>query len=100
MKRTPIRQRSAKKAVEVRARIKFLLKLERDRGPICQAQGAASPACQGFWSDGHELVRRSQGGDPLSADNVILVCRLCHDWIGANPALAIERGLAKRGLGL
>lgn len=94
-----MRRRSNKKEAEQRKRRPFLLQLERERGPLCEAQGKASPTCQGFWSDGHELVRRSQGGDPLDPDNVILVCRMCHDWIGANPALAIEHGLAKKGVG-
>lgn len=32
------------------------------------------------WSvaHGHELVNRSQGGDPLNVDEVVTVCAACH----------------------
>lgn len=46
--------------------------------------------------DVHELVRRSQGGSILDDDNVLAVCRQCHNRIGNEPNLAIELGLAKK----
>lgn len=51
-----------------------------------------NPAC-----DVHEIVRRSQGGSIIDEENVLAVCRPCHDRIGRYPALAFELGLAKRG---
>jgi len=98
LKRTRIRRTSKKKQAENRARKPFLMELERIRGNLCEAQGQASDQCQGIWSDGHEIVKRSAGGDPLNPNNVLLICRLCHDWIEANPALARERGLARKGI--
>ena len=98
LKRTRIKRTSSKKQAEIRARKPFLIELERVRGNLCQAQGLASDECQGIWSDGHEIVKRSAGGDPLDPDNVLLVCRRCHMWIEANPALARERGLARKGI--
>jgi len=43
--------------------------------------------------DAHEFLRRSQGGDPSRPD--VLICRTCHDWIGANPSQAVADGWAK-----
>jgi 5-methylcytosine-specific restriction endonuclease McrA len=48
--------------------------------------------------DVHELVRRSQGGSILDESNCITVCRPCHRRINANPALAVELGLARWGM--
>ncbi len=39
----------------------------------------------------HHIVLRSAGGAD-TADNLIAVCRPCHDWIHANPAEARFRG--------
>lgn len=47
--------------------------------------------------DVHELVRRSQGGSILDENNVIAVCRQCHQRIGDKPQLAFDLGLAKHG---
>ena len=33
----------------------------------------------------------------IDPENVIAVCRVCHDWIGANRRLAIARGLLRTG---
>lgn len=42
----------------------------------------------------HELVRRSQGGDPTDPANILLVCRPCHVWITEHPEGAVACGLA------
>ena len=47
--------------------------------------------------DIHELKRRSQGGSILEEDNLMAVCRDCHDRIGREPAISIELGLAVHG---
>ena len=45
--------------------------------------------------DVHEIVRRSQGGSILDEDNLMCVCRQCHQRIGNYPQLAFDLGLAK-----
>jgi len=45
-------------------------------------------------TDGHELRRRSAAGSTVDEANIRLVCRPCHNWIGANPREAIETGWA------
>lgn len=45
--------------------------------------------------DIHELVRRSQGGSILDENNLLAVCRPCHQRIGNNPQLAFDLGLAR-----
>ena len=47
--------------------------------------------------DIHELVRRSQGGSILDEENLLAVCRPCHQRIGNYPQLAFDLGLAKHG---
>lgn len=53
--------------------------------------------------DVHELVRRSQGSpivpsQGLADDDVLAVCRCCHDWITTHPADAVSLGLARWGM--
>ena len=45
--------------------------------------------------DIHELVRRSQGGSILDENNLLAVCRTCHQRIGNFPQLAFDLGLAR-----
>lgn len=45
--------------------------------------------------DPHHVLRRSQGGLD-TPENLILLCRSCHDWVHAHPALSVERGLLRR----
>jgi 5-methylcytosine-specific restriction endonuclease McrA len=40
----------------------------------------------------HHKLRRSQGGQN-TMENVIMVCRPCHQWIHAHPCQAYELGL-------
>lgn len=40
----------------------------------------------------HEVLRRSQGGDPTSELVAVLLCWQCHDEIHARPQLARETG--------
>jgi len=47
--------------------------------------------------DVHELKRRSQGGSILDKDNLLCVCRGCHDRIGRFPQLAFDLGLSVHG---
>lgn len=44
--------------------------------------------------DAHEVIPRSTWpGGHLAASNIRLVCRVAHEWIGANPAKAHDLGL-------
>lgn len=65
--------------------------LRSERGLWCEA-GLAG--CEGRWTDMHERLRRSQGGDPLDPDNVMCLCRSCHRWVTEHPQDAVRRGLA------
>lgn len=92
-----MRRRSAAKNRELRARRKLRADLEQTRGRRCQAQWKLPHVCGGPL-DLHEVVRRSQGGDPLDPGNVLLLCRVAHDWVGRNPAGAVRLGLARWGM--
>lgn len=81
--------RSVKKQREMLARHKLRIQLRAERGDWCEAQ---LKVCTGQWVDMHERLARSQGGDPLDADNIVLLCRSCHRYITDNPKKALELG--------
>ena len=89
-----MRHQSSAKQREQRTRRRLAADLIDQRGPWCQA---GTERCTGRAVDMHEIRRRSQGGDPTDPTNVLLVCRACHDWIGAHPSAAVDRGLAAWG---
>lgn len=97
-----MRHRSKKKEAEYRLRRPLVAKLLEER-PYCEACSVFAKYDQkGTFrqnpsQDIHELIRRSQGGSILDEDNLLAVCRPCHNRIGAYPALAFELGLAKHG---
>jgi 5-methylcytosine-specific restriction endonuclease McrA len=97
-----IRKRSKKKEADYELR-RPLVKALLEKYPYCQA-------CKVFATydektlfnqnrsvDIHELVRRSQGGSILDENNLLAVCRPCHNRIGNYPQLAFDLGLAKHG---
>jgi|SRR6478735_3240347 len=98
-----MRHRSAKKEAEYKLRRPFVKSMLEDF-PICQAcavwarHDGHSVVRERQSVDVHELVRRSQGGSILDRDNCITVCRPCHFRINAEPALAVELGLAQWGM--
>jgi hypothetical protein len=63
-------------------------------GPLA-AHGVRT-GCNGKADDADELLRRSAGGSITDVANIRPVGRRCHDWIGANVALAREWGLELR----
>lgn len=79
-----------RRAALLRDRAKVVREIASERGEFCEARIAG---CQTIAVDAHEKVRRSQGGSVTDADNIILVCRHCHDWIHRNPRKAKQRGL-------
>ena len=85
MKRTPLRPRSKKRASEMVQRRKLVTEL-LERFPWC---------ARCFWVrsvDLHELKNRSQGGDFLDPEQIVTLCRECHEWITRSPAAAHEAG--------
>jgi len=106
--RKRLKQQSAKRTAENEVRREMLEELVRVRGDGCEAgervfvlladqpgerggyEGCALTAC-----DGHEKHPRSQGGSPTDPDNVLLVCRACHDWTHAHPNAARSLGLLR-----
>lgn len=118
-RKTPMRKVSRRRQRTAPRRRRFVQEILASR-PVCEAverarsghvcivggrMGARQRAadavqqlvsgCDGRAVDVHELKRRSQGGDILDVDNVLAVCRSCHEWIGAHPYLATALGLSK-----
>lgn len=83
MKRTPLKRRSTKAADVAKARAALRERL----GGRC----AFSDGCWGGL-DMHELVRRSQGGDPTDPRIIILVCRK-HHGLDENKVFAESVGM-------
>jgi hypothetical protein len=74
-------------------------------GGVCEV---SLPVCRGQATDVHHRVRRGAGGRHGAARvasdsvaNLLHVCRSCHEWVHANPALARDSGwLLGLGLGV
>lgn len=96
-----LKPRSKKMEAKYVDRRAFVVKILSER-PYCEAcpKFAAHDGLKTYHRFGsrdvHELVRRSQGGSILDENNVLAVCRKCHERIGREPNLAFELGLAKR----
>lgn len=55
------------------------------------------PGRYGRATDLHHIIPLSDWPDGrMVANNVLCVCRACHDWIHANPKRSYELGLLKR----
>lgn len=95
MRATRLRSFSKKRAAEQRERVEML---KRAHGPVrCHWPGG----CVREAVDGHEILTRGRGGSTTDPDNVLPLCRVHHDWIGAHPAEALAMGLlATAGSGL
>jgi 5-methylcytosine-specific restriction endonuclease McrA len=97
-----MRHRSKKKEAEYRLRRPLVARLLKER-PLCEAcpvfaaHDVVVVYVQRSSQDVHEIVRRSQGGSILDEDNLMVVCRPCHQRIGNHPQLAFELGLARHG---
>jgi len=86
--RTPLRQVSDKQRDINKRRAELLREMRRGQD-WCTRCGV-----RGQHLDGHERLRRSQGGKPDDRTEIILICRPCHEWIGANVAHAVADGWA------
>ena len=93
LKRTALKQRSSKKArtdrewPAVRAAV-----IERDGG-MCQALVAKD--CTGRAEHVHHIVRRSQGG-LHDMDDLVSLCRACHDYCHSEVAWSVANGFLRR----
>jgi hypothetical protein len=88
-----MRQVSKKQAAINRARAKIRQKWYRQGRTLCEAR---TEACTYQAQDLHEVLPRGRGGDAADENNIIPVCRSCHDWIHAHTVEAENSGLLKR----
>ena len=85
-----MRKRSLKRAkLYENERIPLVIKLLAER-PNCQRCNTKRS------NDVHELKSRARGGSILDIDNLVCVCRDCHNWITTHPKLAHEQGWLKQ----
>lgn len=85
----------------ISARSKKRAKLYRDeRIPLVIALLIERPTCQKCMSAGsqdiHELKSRARGGSITDLNNLVALCRSCHNWITQNPKQAHEQGWLKQ----
>ena len=90
--RKPIRSVSAKRARENAQRRRVIAEVTLRRN-ICEAGTLIATAdsghrCQRGGVDIHEPLTRARGGSITDPENMVVVCRACHNWIHHNPALA------------
>ena len=116
MKRTPLKQQSARRKKVSAERSKMVgQQLEArpwcEAGPViykyqCDTLGLAlvraksrTDQCSNRSVDIHEPLQRSHGGSITDPENTIAVCRRCHDWIHSHPKVSIELGLLRSAYG-
>jgi 5-methylcytosine-specific restriction protein A len=66
----------------------IVAKLLEERG-TCQRCGQARS------QDIHELKSRARGGSILDIENLVAICRPCHNWITEHPVEAAQQGWLK-----
>ena len=97
--RRPIPARSAKREAIRDERREFVERILRER-PTCQgcevwAEHDGVRATPRRSVDVHEVKTRARGGSMLDESNVLALCRICHDRIGREPAVALRLRLLK-----
>lgn len=93
--RKPIRQVSARRARENRARAKMADRRwpgRREGTVMCEC---GRPECSRRADDGHEILTRARGGSIADEANVKALARECHQEIQLGPAWAYRAGLLK-----
>jgi hypothetical protein len=94
-RRTPLKPYSKKRKATQTARRELVKRILAER-PYCQAGPRIRDPkhrCQSYSTDCHEPLTRARGGDILDPNNILAVCRACHDWIHRNPAEATRLDL-------
>lgn len=77
-------KRSRIKPISDKRKKQLLLENELKRKLYIKQNGVCGCGCKRkletdyFGWDKHEIIKRSQGGDPLDPDNCVLLRRLCH----------------------
>ena len=89
MKRSPIRAVSKKRQAEQRKRTK-MLRETFGRTPSCRRCGRLA-------DDAHEVLSRARGGSITDPENIVPLCRPCHDEITSHPEWATEQGWMASG---
>lgn len=92
-RRTPLRKVSTKQARIQRARRKIARDMERDGAVLCAVRWER---CENLASDLHELLPRGRGGDATLSENIIPVCRKCHDMLHLHVERAESEGWLKK----
>ena len=84
-----MRHRSAKRAKLYRdERVPLVVNLLIER-PVCERCKASGS------QDIHELKSRARGGSIIDVNNLVALCRACHNWITTHPAEATAEGWLK-----
>jgi 5-methylcytosine-specific restriction endonuclease McrA len=91
MKRTRLRKQSAKARAMAPARKACMAIVRKRSNGICEYL-----YCREFATDGHEILRRSQGGSPVDPENVVHLCREHHNWVHSRIIEAVRLGLLAR----
>ena len=89
MNRKPIKPRSKKMEMLYATKRRNLVKRLLAERPICQR--CLSDRSQ----DIHELKSRARGGSITDVDNLVALCRTCHNWVTRNPKEAKQQGWLK-----
>jgi hypothetical protein len=93
----PPRKVSKKRAKENRVRTKVVKEVMSSRfrceAGVLIASVDSEHRCSGEVHDVHEPLTRARGGSITDANNMVVVCRWCHNWIHARPSLASSVGL-------
>lgn len=89
MNRKPVRPRSKKMETLYATKRRNLVKRLLAERPICQR--CLSDRSQ----DIHELKSRARGGSITEIENLVALCRKCHQFVTENPKIAKEQGWLK-----
>lgn len=95
MKRTPLTRKTRLNARSVKRQRLY----RTERVPLVASLLADSPPCQRCHTqpavDVHEIKTRARGGSITDLDNLAILCRPCHDWVGTHPKAATFEGWMK-----
>lgn len=103
LKRTPLKQRSDKRAKVMKEDRVPLITALVEAGfsceicPVLEHYGCEDHKnCHRKIEGLHELRKRSAGGSLVNRDNLVPACNYGNSWVEDNPALAHEWGLVVR----
>ena len=89
-----MRQVSSKRQAENKLR-REVIKQKYGEGDV-SCEVAINRRCEGKAVDVHEPHTRARGGSITDPDNMLAICRSCHNWIHSNPVLASSLGLLSK----